>query len=52
VAEELGTQVKRLINSAMLREYDTVVVEMPARDSLPAGSQQLLARPSQQAEAS
>jgi PAS domain S-box-containing protein len=36
----------------MLREYDTLVVEMPARDSLPAGSQQLLARPSQQAEAS
>jgi hypothetical protein len=43
---------ERLINSAMLREYDTLVVEMPARDSLPAGSQQLLARPSQQAEAS
>jgi hypothetical protein len=42
---------ERLINSAMLREYDTLVVEMPARDSLPAGSQQLLARPSQRAEA-
>jgi hypothetical protein len=27
---------ERLINSAMLREYDTLVVEMPARDSLPA----------------
>ena len=28
-----------LINSAMLREFDTLVVEMPARWSLPAGSQ-------------
>jgi len=41
-----------LINSAMLREFDTLVVEMPARESLPAGSQHLLARPSQPAEAS
>jgi len=41
-----------LINSAMLREFDTLVVEMPARVSLPAGSQQLLGRPSQPAEAS
>jgi hypothetical protein len=41
-----------LINSAMLREFDTLVVEMPARESLPAGNQQLLARPSQPADAS
>jgi len=41
-----------LINSAMLREFDTLVVEMPARESLPAGSQQLLGRPMQPAEAS
>ena len=41
-----------LINSAMLREFDTLVVEMPARESLPAGSQQLLGPPMQPAEAS
>jgi len=41
-----------LIDSAMLREFDTLVVEMPARESLPAGGQQLLGRPSQPAEAS
>ena len=40
-----------LINSAMLREFDTLVVEMPARELLPAGSQQLLGRPMQPAEA-
>jgi hypothetical protein len=41
-----------LISSAMLREFDTLVVEMPARESLPAGGPQLLGRPSQPAEAS
>ena len=41
-----------LIDSAMLREFDTLVVEMPARESLPASGQQLLGRPSQPAEAS
>ena len=41
-----------LINSAMLREFDTLVVEMPARESLPARSQQLLGRPMQPAETS
>jgi hypothetical protein len=41
-----------LINGPMLHEFDTLVVEMPARDSLPTGSQQLLGRPSQPAEAS
>jgi hypothetical protein len=41
-----------LINRAMLREFDTLVVEMPAREFLPAGGRQLLARPSQPAEAS
>ena len=40
-----------LNNSAMLREFDTLVVEMPARES-PAGSQQLLGWSSQPAEAS
>src|SRR6516162_5262314 len=41
-----------LINSPMLREFDTLVVEMPARECLPAGGPHLLARPSQPAEAS
>jgi hypothetical protein len=41
-----------LISSAMLREFDTLVVEMPARESLPAGGPQLLGPPSQPAEAS
>jgi hypothetical protein len=41
-----------LIDGAMLREFDTLVVERPARESLPAGGQQLLGRPSQPAEAS
>ena len=41
-----------LIDSAMLREFDTLVVEMPARESLPAGGQRLSGRPSQPAEAS
>jgi hypothetical protein len=41
-----------LIASAMLHEFDTLVVEMPGRESLPAGGQQLLGRPSQPAEAS
>jgi hypothetical protein len=41
-----------LIDGAMLREFDTLVVEMPARDSLPAGGQQLLGRPIQPVEAS
>jgi hypothetical protein len=46
------TATGALINSAMLREFDTLVVEMPARESLPAGGQQLLGRPMQPAEAS
>jgi hypothetical protein len=41
-----------LISSAMLREFDTLVVEMPPRESLPAGGPQLLGPPSQPAEAS
>jgi hypothetical protein len=41
-----------LISSAMPREFDTLVVEMPARESLPAGGPQLLGSPSQPAEAS
>jgi hypothetical protein len=42
-----------LINSAVLGEFDTLVVEMPPkRESLPAPGQQLLGRPGQQAKAS
>jgi hypothetical protein len=42
-----------LINGAMLGEFDTLVVEMPAkRDSLPSGVQPLLSRPNRQAKAS
>jgi hypothetical protein len=41
-----------LISSAMLREFDTRVVDMPARECLPAGGPQLLGRPSQPAEGS
>jgi len=41
-----------LISSAMLREFDTLVVEMPTRESLPAGGPQPLGPPSQPAEAS
>jgi hypothetical protein len=41
-----------LINGTMLREFDTLVVEMPARECLPASGLQLLGRPSQPAEAS
>jgi hypothetical protein len=42
-----------LINGAILGEFDTLVVEMPAkRDSLPSGVQPLLSRPNRQAEAS
>jgi hypothetical protein len=42
-----------LINRAMLGEFDTLVVELPTkRDSLPAGSPQLLSKPSEHAEAS
>jgi hypothetical protein len=41
-----------LIDSAMLREFDTLVVEMPTPESLPACGQRLLSRPSQPAEAS
>jgi hypothetical protein len=41
-----------LISSAMPREFDTLVVEMPARESLPVGGPQLLGSPSQPAEAS
>ena len=41
-----------LIDSTMLREFDTLVVEVPGPETLPAGRQQLLGRPSQPAEAS
>ena len=41
-----------LIDGTMLREFDTLVVEIPAREFLPAGGQQLLGRPSQLAETS
>jgi hypothetical protein len=41
-----------LIDGTVLREFDTLVVEIPARELLPAGGQQLLSRPSQPAEAS
>jgi hypothetical protein len=42
-----------LFNGAMLGEFDTLVVEMPAkRDSLPSSVQPLLSRPNRQAEAS
>jgi hypothetical protein len=39
-----------LINSAMLREFDTLVVEPPKLESLPGGGPQLLSRPSRPAE--
>lgn len=42
-----------LINSAVLREFDTLVVDMPLRrESLPPAGQQLLSRPSEPAETS
>jgi hypothetical protein len=41
-----------LIDGTMMRELDTLVVEIPAREPLPAGGQQLLGRPSQLAETS
>jgi len=42
-----------VINATMLGEFDTLVVEMPAkRDALPPGVQQLLSRPNRQTDAS
>jgi hypothetical protein len=42
-----------VINATMVGEFDTLVVEMPAkRDALPPGVQQLLSRPNRQTDAS
>ena len=42
-----------VINATMLGEFDTLVVEMPAkRDALPPGVQPLLSRPNRQTDAS
>jgi hypothetical protein len=42
-----------LINRAMLGEFDTLVVDVPAqRESLPAGGQPLLSKPAEHADAS